>query len=265
MAQNRPNCLSSGGLCCASSTSHACSRPDRSGLFLALGLAGGLVGGLALARKLFNESPSELKASKIGIWQRELAKSRGTVAAGFLCAQIQERYADLYQSRPRFSNAVLRRHLEDNILPGLALYQVLRSELPDTQQALADLDRLFEAEVQFLPLERGVRLLGSLPDPFAAFRRIHNLSLDKQFPPEGWRFEWVEDSPNVIAYNCTDCFYHNILTRYNASELTEHFCRVDDVMFGGLPYLDWKRTTTIGRGDASCNFRFEKRLAAEKK
>jgi hypothetical protein len=92
--------------------------------------------------------------------------------------------------------------------------------------------------------------------PFAILRIVNRWAMKQRYPPEGWRFEWVEDSDQCIAYDARECFYLNVLTAYGAPELLAHFCAVDDLLFGDLPGIAWGRTKTLGRGDDRCNFRF---------
>ncbi len=227
---------------------------------LALGLLGGAIGGIALARRtaLAGGTTAAFEPAGLRIWRRELAKTRGAVAAGFLCARVQHHFDELYAARPRFDHPALRNHLEKNILPGLALYRALCEKNADAQGVFAELDRLFEASMVSSTVAVQARLLGLFPDPFSVFRAIITRTLPQQYPTEEWAFRWVENSPDVVAFDATDCFYLRVLTEYDTPELTAHFCRLDDVMMSHFPYFAWKRTRTIGRGDAVCDFRYER-------
>jgi hypothetical protein len=195
------------------------------------------------------------RLARLEVWQRALAETRGEVKAALLVAKVQARYDDLYASRPRFGHRSLRMHLETSILPGLALYHVLHQEEGTEEAALAELDRLFAAWVQQSPRRKLMKLMERLPDPFAILRIGNHLAM-RGFPPEGWTFEWLENSSRCVAYNIYACFYLNVLTAYGAPELTSHFCRLDDLLFGDLRGMSWERTKTLGRGDDCCDFRF---------
>jgi hypothetical protein len=228
-----------------------CGQGDRIILF-GLGLAAGMLGGLTLQR--FLTRPRRMR--KLEIWQQAMAETRGEVEAAFLAAKVEARYDELLAQRPRFAHPALREHLETGILPGLALYQTLSQETGDPEAALAELDRLFEVWVQHSPMQKQVQLLSYLPDPFAVLRLANRLVLKKSFPPEGWTIEWVEDSNECVAFNIHDCFYLKVLTAYGTPELTAHFCRGDDLLYGSLPGITWERSQTIGRGHPVCDFRF---------
>jgi hypothetical protein len=213
------------------------------------GAAGGLLVGQRLAAR-----PHRMPYLEVG--QRVLAETRGTVKAALLAAQVQARYDELYAHRLRFHQPALRQHLEEGVLPALALYQTLREEGDDQEAVLAEIDRIITAMTERSGRRRLVKAMGHLPDPFAILRIANRWAMKRVYPPEGWRFEWVEDSDQCIAYDARECFYVNVLTFYGAPELTAHLCTVDDLLFGDLPGISWERTQTLARGDDRCNFRF---------
>ncbi len=219
-----------------------------------LGLIAGAVGGLVVGRRM--AAPGRMP--RAAVWQRALAAKRGEVEAAVLMARVQARYEELYAQRPRFAHRALRLHLERSILPGLALYQVLREALGDREAVLAEVGALLVASAMHSQQRRLVSLLNYLPNPFAWFRRPARWSM-RDYPAEGWEIEWVEDSPQCLAFNIHRCFYLNVLTAYGAPELTPLFCKGDDVLFAGLPpSIRWERTGTLGRGNALCDFRWHR-------
>jgi hypothetical protein len=221
-------------------------------VFLA-SLAAGVVGGLLLGQRLAAR-PNRMPYLEVG--QQVLSETRGKVKAALLTAQVQARYDELYARRLRFHQPALRQHLEEGALPVLALYQTLREEGDDREAALAEIDQILAALVARSGRRRLVQVMGRLPDPFAILRIANRWAMKRVYPPEGWRFEWVEDSDQCIAYDARDCFYVNVLTTYGAPELTAHLCAADHLLFGDLPGISWERTQTLGRGDDRCNFRF---------
>ena len=78
-------------------------------------------------------------------WQRALIEKHGEVKGAILAARIQARYQALYDERPHFTHLALRWHLEQKILPGLALYQVLSQENSDQDAVLAEVGSLLES------------------------------------------------------------------------------------------------------------------------
>jgi hypothetical protein len=220
-------------------------------VFLA-GLAAGALGGLLLAR--VKARPRRMPYLDVG--RQVMAETRGPVQAALLAARVQARYNQLYTNRLRFDQPALRQHYEEGILPSLALYRTLRDERDDQEAALAEMDRIVAALVERSGRRRLVQILGRMPDPFAVLRFLNCWALRRRYPPEGWRFEWVEDSDHCIAYDARECFYVNVLTACGAPELTAHLCAIDDLLYGDLPGISWERTKTLGRGDDRCDFRF---------
>lgn len=217
---------------------------------LLLGVTLGALGGLALRRRL----AAPRRAHRLDLWQRLLAKCTGEVEAALLAARVQARYEELYARRPRFAHRALRMHLERYILPGLALYQVLREVHDDPQVALAEWDELVGAP-EGSEMRKALKLLSHLPWKFAIFRVAVRWRMQQDFPPDGWTLERVEDSDRRVAFNIHSCFFQKVLTAYGAPELTEHFCRLDDLAAEALPLaITWARTTTLGRRGPQCDF-----------
>lgn len=234
-----------------------------SGFYLCMGLAAGAFIGTLLQRRLAHPRQPEV----LQIWQAALAKEHGEIEAAMLIARVRSQYEGLYASRPHFSNPVLRRQLEQAILPGLALYTVLRQRNRNAESAGEEVDRLFTAWMESTDRYRELKLLQRLPQDaaFNLVRVLNRLILKAKYPAggAGWGVRWVEDNPARVAYDMTDCFYHKVLTAYGTTELTVHYCKVDDLLYGNLPGIKWERTKTLGRGDDCCNFGFSRMAAAE--
>ena len=166
----------------------------------------------------------------------------------------------------RSDNRQLQWHLREFILPGLAVYQVLRAEGCTQAAALAKVDEVLDLVT--LPRRRQLERLGRFPLIYPLLRLYIRVAL-RQYPAPGWHIDWVENSPAAIRFTMRSCFYFETLTRLGAPELTASFCRTDDVLYGHMsPAVAWQRTQTIGRGAASCDFCFARRsttpeLAAE--
>lgn len=188
-------------------------------------------------------------------WERALRVFYSEASAAALAQRIQERYADLYTDRPRFPNSQLREHLEQHILPGLALYQVLLEELEDKDIALARVEDIFASTPPVLA--KVTPLLGYLPDPFHVFKALTRWVLPRGYPAEGWDMEIIEDNENCFAFDTHRCFYLDTLTSYGMPELTPLYCAMDDLWCEALPStITWERTKTLGRGDDVCDFRW---------
>jgi hypothetical protein len=216
--------------------------------WLGWGLVAGGVAGVIAARRM----AARRHMPYLDTWQRAMARKRGEVKAAMVATRVEKRFDELYAGRPRFTHRALRNHLENNILPGLALYQILLEEGEDQEATLAEVEQMFE--ISFGQIRKGMPLLDRVPNTFDLFRWLTRWSLKNQFSP-GWEIEWVEDSEQSIAFNMHSCFYLNVLTAYGAPELTRVYCQMDDLLYEALPpSIAWQRTKTLGRGDDCCDF-----------
>jgi hypothetical protein len=177
--------------------------------------------------------------------------------------RVFARYRDLYANHDLPQNQFLRLHLIEGILPGLAFYQVLRESGESQESALATIDRAFER--LFSDNVKKMKKLGRLPF-IHFFLRLFIKPAMRQYPPEGWKIEWIQNDKKAIRFNMRSCFYHDTLSRYGAPELTASFCRVDDLIYENMsPDLLWQRTMTIAKGDACCDFCFARAIKRQEK
>ena len=95
-----------------------------------------------------------------------------------------------------------------------------------------------------------------IPGLYRVAPGLFNYLIDKMFGPEaGFQSKKV---PGVkgFARDMVKCPYQLTCERYGYSELTQFFCKSDDITYGSMhPKLVWARTKTLGRGDDYCDFR----------
>ena len=144
-------------------------------------------------------------------------------------------------------------HLESQILPSIAAYQVLQTVLP-REEALATLHGYVEERAW--KLRKGI--LGLLRIP-GLWRRVPGLfarGTRKFFgSAAGFAARELEVTGAVWRIDMTKCPYHDACVRYGCPELCPSFCDSDDTTYGGLhPRLLWHRTETLGRGGGRCDF-----------
>ena len=144
-------------------------------------------------------------------------------------------------------------HLESQILPGIAAYQVLQTVLP-REEALATLHGYVEERAW--KLRKGI--LGVMRIP-GLWRRVPGLfakGTRKFFgSAAGFAARELEVTGSVWRIDMTKCPYHDACVRYGCPELCPCFCDSDDITYGDLhPRLLWRRTETLGRGGGRCDF-----------
>lgn len=189
------------------------------------------------------------------LWQRVLVRRSGQARARRIIAQAQVQFDGLFQARIRYANRALRHHLEQHILPGLALYWALLEDTADREKVVQEWIVLQKAVA--LERRRLISLLRILPMPFAftLLRWFTRFSMRFEYPAIGWEIKWVADTPERLAFDIHRCFYLETLNALGAPELTKHFCALDDWLFEVLrPAVLWARTRTLGCGNDRCDF-----------
>ena len=168
--------------------------------------------------------------------------------------KINRRCRELSAKHNFPGNPTLKRHLIEGILPGLAFYQILRESGESQENALAIIDQAFEQ--LFSDNQAKLKKLGRLPFIYPILRWYIKPAM-RQYPPDGWNLEWIQNDNTAIRFNMKSCFYYDTLTKYGAPELTASFCKVDDFIYGNMsPDVKWQRSMTIGKGNEYCDFCF---------
>ncbi|MBA4383828.1 MAG: hypothetical protein C0410_03765 [Anaerolinea sp.] len=168
--------------------------------------------------------------------------------------RILNRYNDLYARHDMPENEVLKHHLVQGILPGLAYYQILREDGKSQESALEKIDKTFE--VIFAGSIRTFQKIGKIPFFYPILRGYIKTAM-KEYPADGWEMDWQQVDGDAIRFKMNTCFYFNTLSAYGAPELTASYCRVDDLIYGNMSsQVLWQRTQTIARGAEFCDFCF---------
>lgn len=188
-------------------------------------------------------------------WKKLLAIKIGYPAANAIIRSANKEYQQLLAagSPIHVTTTDLRNSLKARIFPGLAIYRALTETYPDTTTRLESIEELFRADY-FTGLNKGIRLLNHLPNPFLIIRPVLRRMTRQQYLPDS-QFV-IEDSPNCFAIDTRHCFILDVLTALNARELTTLFCRTDDWLSESLPKVHWLRTQTLAQGDEKCDFRW---------
>ena len=73
----------------------------------------------------------------------------------------------------------------------------------------------------------------------------------------GWRIEYPNAGKNEFAMTTRECMFCTIFSKYGISELTEIFCKVDDLLYSNLPGADFLYTEQLGTGGRMCDYTFQ--------
>jgi hypothetical protein len=187
-------------------------------------------------------------------WRKELIHLRGKAAAEIM-DKAEKRFWKLYSERTRYKNKALVQHLEENILPSLAVYQALKAHGDETEQAY---QTVYDLNITLMaPNRRFFEFLGRFRWFYGLIKRLTPKIMKRSFPENAWEMEWVELSDEVVAFNLHSCFYLDTLRKYGAEELAPMFCSLDDYIYTDVsPHVRWGRTQTLAAGGEFCDFRY---------
>ena len=76
----------------------------------------------------------------------------------------------------------------------------------------------------------------------------------------GWKYVWHKDTATdrYLQFECTQCIYPPFFAKYGAPELGSIFCHADDINYGSIPGVTFKREHTLCRDGQTCDFLFVK-------
>ena len=164
---------------------------------------------------------------------------------------VYVRTAELFEENSSASKA-LNIHLEQ-ILPCIAFYEALLKQTGDKEKSLKLFDEwAYDRIMKLVPPIKRIMALGlykKVPD-------ICDKLLGKFFGSEaGFESREVPDAPK-FARDMTVCPYFETCKKYGCPEITQFFCKSDDITYGNMhPKLVWGRTQTLGTGGECCDFR----------
>lgn len=146
-----------------------------------------------------------------------------------------------------------KRHLEGQILPGIAAYETLKTVMMP-EEAFRTVHGYVEAHA----LAARKRLVGLLRLP-GVYRLIPGISatmIHKTFgEAAGFAAREYRNTGGVMRIDMVKCPYHETCVRYGCPELCACFCDSDDNAYDNMhPKLLWHRTKTLGRGGDCCDF-----------
>jgi hypothetical protein len=168
--------------------------------------------------------------------------------------RVRVRFLTELKAFPDPGNKKLAHHLRAYLLPGYALYRVLRDEGRTEEGAFRVFDQVFE--VRLKSNRQGIELIGRLPFFFGLLRLLIKPVM-RNYPTQGWNIEWREISNRAIRFDMKSCFYLDTLKALGAPELTASFCKTDDFIYSAASkHFTWKRKFTLGRGNNHCDFCF---------
>ena len=193
-----------------------------------------------------------MKPSYITVNFQQTAAQRFPAQAGALNAAFEARLQALRAENDDASKEK-QRHLENQILPGIAAYETLQRVMPK-EEALQTVHSYVEQKAW--RQKRAFLKLMKIPGLYRIVPAIFSRETPKFFgPAAGFAATDIQTTGGVWRIDMTKCPYHDNCVHYGCPELCHCFCDSDDITYDGMhPRLCWHRTKTLGRGGDCCDF-----------
>lgn len=183
---------------------------------------------------------------------RKTAAARFPAQSSALQAAFDARLQSL---RAEYAGASkeLWRHLEKQILPGIAAYETLQSVMAK-EEAFQTIHGYVEKKAR-RQKKLFLRLL-HIPGLYRRVPQIFAEQTPKLFgETAGFAAREIQTTGGVWRIDMIRCPYHDVCAAHGCPDLCTCFCDSDDITYAGMhPKLLWHRTKTLGRGGDCCDF-----------
>lgn len=145
-----------------------------------------------------------------------------------------------------------RMHTDGYIFPSAAVYLTLKKYIGSR-----DAYDIIESSAVKKSTEAGKSLakLMRIPRMKSLFVKVWDPMTRKMFgESSGFKNVFYPKQKGSYKMDITDCPYHKYFTLLGCPELNKVFCDNDERCYGNLPGIEFKRTTTIGKGGSKCDF-----------
>lgn len=195
---------------------------------------------------------SSNRHKKIRYIYQDLERRLGKGAADQIMAASDEKYLGLQKQYGELPPAV-KQHT-DMIFMNAAMYLCICDHLPreDAYQVMEDATLKYAIPIGNL-LDKATRLPG-MPRLFIkVFQKMLLTSFNEE---AGFASTYHAMTGAEISVDITACPYQRYFTEAGCPELCKCACISDDACYGHMRHIGFKRTQTLGRGGACCDFRF---------
>jgi hypothetical protein len=157
--------------------------------------------------------------------------------------QQRERLSRLLDQAKGKSRSQLKT-LKRSILPYIALYQVLLENRMDK--------RILDDYIIHRANKAGrlYRRMEGLPFSFSLFR----MATARKLKSDSWTATFERNDRHMIKFTITKCLWYDTCGELRCPELCEKFCNGDDLTFGSMKTITFRRSKTLGKGGDSCDF-----------
>lgn len=173
---------------------------------------------------------------------------------------IEKELLELIKIGDYRNNESVKEHMTHNIFPRVACYRGLQQLGYEKDEALKLMEDFMEMTAEKVLSQRYIKM-SKVPFIYLFFKLMVKPMMNKSFPAEGWKTEWVTINSKEIAFNLHSCLYCETLESCGCPELGPFFCKNDDISFSKLaPKIIFQRSNTIANGGSCCDFKFVKEI-----
>lgn len=147
-----------------------------------------------------------------------------------------------------------KKTLVQTILPGIALYKSLAQENMPEEEVYAHMEKYMFGTIG-ANMHASMQKMELVPGFYALYSRIFLKVMQKTDLQESVQ-ERGRDYFDVTVHKC---LWHTTCTENGCPRLCHLFCDTDNVTYGGLKKLGFRRTKTLGSGEDCCDFHFYKK------
>lgn len=140
----------------------------------------------------------------------------------------------------------------DSILPRVALYSVLLEDGYPADQIMTTYVEKYAGPAMHDKYTR----MEKFPGFFGVFRKIFMAFTNRS---DWWDCESVR-TPDGFKLDIHKCLWKDCCDTVGCPGACKYFCDCDDITYGGLDKVAFKRTQTLGKGGEKCDFEFYRKV-----
>lgn len=164
--------------------------------------------------------------------------------AHILLNEILNKYSDVTNGE--------RMHTDEYIFPSAAIYLTLKKYI-GSREAYDIIET--SAAKKSTETGKSIAKLMRIPGMKSLFVKIWDPLTKKMFgESSGFKNTYYPKQKGSYRMDIIQCPYNKYLTLLGCPELNKIFCENDERCYGNLPGIEFKRTTTIGKGGSVCDF-----------
>ena len=194
------------------------------------------------------------KTKRMTAVKKVLDETAGKCASDAVWLKSEKEFIRLSKQYSNLPEEV-RRHTQGTIFPAVAVYRVLKAEIPEKAMFIMDEGIKCASE----RVGRQYAKMTKIPVMRSVFLKIFSFGAKKMFGTSaGFKNIFYKTNTKIMKMDITQCPYSKYCIELGCPELTHIFCSSDIYAYGNLTGIRFTRTQTIGTGGEKCDFLLER-------